>query len=65
MPKFTVEVNANIAEEQWPFFKKFGGLNKVVVKSHGGTDQQGFTHAVSQAMEALSAALVAQVAAGI
>ena len=41
------------------------GLNKVVVKSHGGTDRQGFTHAVSQAMEALSAALVAQVAAGI
>ena len=25
VPKFTVEVNANIAEEQWPFFKKFGG----------------------------------------
>ena len=25
VPKFTVEVNANIAQEQWPFFKKFGG----------------------------------------
>ena len=41
------------------------GLNKVVVKSHGGTDREGFANAVAQAVEALSAALVAQVAAGI
>ena len=39
------------------------GLNKVVVKSHGGADRQGFANAVAQAIQALSAALVAQIAA--
>ena len=41
------------------------GLNKVVVKSHGSADREGFANAVGQAMKAQSAALVAQVAAGI
>ena len=41
------------------------GLNKVVVKSHGSADREGFANAVGQAMRAQSGALVAQVAAGV
>lgn len=41
------------------------GLNKVVVKSHGGADRQGFANAVAQAMQALCAAVVEKIAAEI
>ena len=39
------------------------GLKRVVVKSHGGADGPGFAGAVAQAVRALSADLVAKVAA--
>lgn len=39
------------------------GLKRVVVKSHGGADSQGFAGAVGQAVQALSADLIAKVAA--
>lgn len=39
------------------------GLERVVVKSHGGADGQGFAGAVAQAVQALSADLIAKVAA--
>lgn len=41
------------------------GLAGVVVKSHGGADREGFRCAVAQAIGAVSAALLAKVAAGI
>lgn len=41
------------------------GIAGVVVKSHGGADQQGFENAVRQAMDASSTGLVARLAAGI
>ena len=41
------------------------GLAKVVVKSHGGADRQGFAAAVRQAAQALAADLTARVAAGV
>ena len=41
------------------------GLKRVVVKSHGGADRRGFASAVRHALEALTADLVAKVAAGL
>ncbi len=41
------------------------GIARVVVKSHGAADRQGFASAVRQAVRALSGTLVAKVAAGI
>lgn len=41
------------------------GLAGVVVKSHGGADREGFRCAVAQAIAAVSATLLAKVAAGV
>jgi glycerol-3-phosphate acyltransferase PlsX len=41
------------------------GLNGVVVKSHGGTDAEGFAHAVDVAMDMISNDFNSRIAEGL